>query len=81
MENRINSVLELANGEKYVVINQAIYQDRSYYLVGKTTDDEQDLTGEIKIVEEVIENGVLGIRIVTDQKLLELLIKYLDPQA
>jgi len=81
MENRINSVLELANGEKYVVINQAIYQDRSYYLVGKTTNDEQDLTGEIKIVEEVIENGVLGIRIVTDQKLLELLIKYLDPQA
>ena len=81
MENRINSVLELANGEKYVVINQAIYQDRSYYLVGKTTDDEQDLTGEIKIVEEVMQDGMLGIRLVNDAKLLELLTKYLDPQA
>ena len=81
MENRITSVLELANGEKYVVINQAIYQDRSYYLVGKTTDDEQDLTGEIKIVEEVMQDGMLGIRLVNDAKLLELLTKYLDPQA
>ncbi len=80
MENRINSVLELANGEKYVVINQAIYQGRSYFLVGKTTDDEQDLTGEIKIVEEVMQDGVLGIRVVNDPKILELLVKYLDPE-
>ena len=81
MENRINSVLELANGEKYVVINQAIYQDRNYFLVGKTSDDEKSLTGEIKIVEEVMENGMLGIRLVNDLKLLELLTKFLDPQA
>ena len=80
MENRINSVLELANNEKYVVINQAIYQNKNYYLVGKTTDDEEDLTGEIKIVEEVMKDGVLGIRIVKDPKLLDLLIKYLDPE-
>ena len=79
MENRINSVLELANGEKYVVINQAIYQEKNYFLVGKTTDDEEDLTGEIKIVEEVMKDGMLGIRVVTDPKLLELLVKYLDP--
>ena len=81
MENRINSVLELANGEKYVVINQAIYQNRNYYLVGKVTPDEQDLTGEIKVVEEVMNDNTLGIRIVKDPKLLDLLIKYLDPEA
>ncbi len=80
MENRINSVLELANGEKYVVINQAIYEGKNFYLVGKTTDDEEDLTGEIKIVEEVMQDGVLGIRIVNDPKILELLVKYLDPE-
>lgn len=80
MENRINSVLELANGEKYVVINQAIYQNKNYYLVGKTTDDEEDLTGEIKVVEEVMQDNTLGVRIVKDPKLLDLLIKYLDPE-
>ena len=80
MENRINSILELANNEKYVVINQAIYQDRNYFLVAKITDDEEDLTGEIKIVEEVMQDGVLGVKIVTDPKLLELLAKYLNPE-
>ena len=81
MENRINSVLELTNGEKYVVINQAIYQGRNYFLVGKVTDDEEDLTGEIKVVEEVTQDNTMGIRIVKDEKLLDLLIKYLDPEA
>ena len=80
MENRINSVLELTNGEKYVVINQAIYQNKNYFLVGKVTPDEQDLTGEIKVVEEVMSDNTLGIRIVKDPKLLDLLIKYLDPE-
>ena len=79
MENRINSVLELANGENYVVINQAIYQGKSYFLVAKTTDNQEDLTGEIKIVEEVMQNGMLGVKIVSDPKILELLTKYLDP--
>jgi len=80
MENRINSVLELVNGEKYVVINQAVYQDKNYFLVGKTTDNAEDLTGEIKVVEEVIKDNTLGIRLVKDPKLLDLLIKYLDPE-
>lgn len=80
MENRINSVLELANGEKYVVVNQALYQGKSFFLLAKTTEDEQDLAGDIKIVEEVMQDGVLGVRIVKDPKLLELLIKYLEPE-
>ena len=80
MENRINNILELANGEKYVVINQAVYKGTNYFLVAKVTDDEKDLVGDIKIVEEKLENGLLGISIVKDVKLLELLTKYLGPQ-
>lgn len=79
MESRINSILELDNNEKYVVLNQAVYQDRNYYLVVKLTDDEEDVTGEVKICEEVMDNGVLAIRLVRDTKLLELLAKYLTP--
>lgn len=80
MENRINSVLELANGEKYVVVNQAIYQGKNFFLLAKVTDDEEDLAGDLKIVEEVMQDGVLGVRIVKDEKLLQLLIKYLEPE-
>ena len=80
MENRINSILELGNGEKYVVINQAVYKGTNFFLVARISDDEKDLTGEIKIVEEKLKDGLLGIELVKDVKLLELLTKYLGPQ-
>ena len=80
MENRINSILELTNNEKYVVINQAIYKGTNYFLVARLTDDEQDLTGDIKIVEEKLKDGILGIQLVKDVKMIELLTKYLGPQ-
>lgn len=80
MENRINSILELTNNEKYVVINQAIYKGTNYFLVARLTDDEKDLTGDIKIVEEKLKDGILGIELVKDVKLIELLTKYLGPQ-
>ncbi len=80
MENRINSILELTNNEKYVVINQAIYKGTNYFLVARLTEDEKDLTGDIKIVEEKLKDGILGIQLVKDVKLIELLTKYLGPQ-
>ena len=80
MENRINSILELTNGEKYVVINQAIYQGSNFYLVSKVTDDEEDLDGEVAIVQEKMQDGVIGIELVKDEKLIDLLTKYLIPQ-
>ena len=80
MENRINSILELENGEKYVVLNQAVYQERNYYLVAKTTDDENDITGDIKFCEETHEDGILAIKLVKDTKLIALLSKYFRPQ-
>lgn len=80
MENRINSILELANGEKYVVINQAVYKGTNYFLVARISDDEKDLIGDIKIAEEKLKDGLLGIELVKDVKLLELLTKYLGPQ-
>ena len=80
MENRINNILELTNKEKYVVINQAIYKGTNYFLVARLTDDEKDLTGDIKIVEEKLKDGILGIELVKDVKLIELLTKYLGPQ-
>ena len=80
MENRINSILELENGEKYVVLNQAVYQDRNYYLVAQTTDDENDITGDIKFCEETKEDGIIAIKLVKDTKLIALLAKYFKPQ-
>lgn len=80
MENRINSILELANNEKYVVVNQAIYKGQNYLLLARITDDEQDVQGDLLIVEEKTQDGVLGVELVKDERMIELLTKYLAPQ-
>lgn len=80
MVNRINSIIELANNEKYVVINQAIYKDTNYLLLSRISDDEKDLVGEVKIAEERLKDGILGLELVKDPQLIELLAKYLAPQ-
>jgi len=79
MENRINKVITLKNGKKYVVLNQAIYKESNYFFVVGLKEDESDLTDEFRIVEEVNKDGKKFIKGVHDQALINLLAKYLKP--
>lgn len=79
MENRINKVITLKNGKKYVVLNQAIYKESNYFFVVGLKEDESDLTDEFRIVEEVNKDGKKFIKGVHDQSLINLLAKYLKP--
>lgn len=79
MENRINKVLTLRNGKKYVVLNQAIYKQENYFFVVGVTDDEEDLTDEFRIVQEVEKDGKKFVKDIHDPQLLNLLAKYLKP--
>jgi len=72
MENRINQVMELANGKKYVVMKQAIYKDNNYYVSALLTDDEEDIIEEFVIFQE-IGNGVKQVK---DANLIELICKH-----
>jgi len=79
MENRINKVMTLKNGKKYVILNQAVYKSNNYFLVVGLLDDESDLTDEFRIIEEVNKDGKCFIKDVKDQKMVTLLAKYLQP--
>ena len=39
MENRIDQLVTLANGKKYVIINQAIYQNNTYFYASEVTEE------------------------------------------
>lgn len=80
MENNINNILTLENDEKYIVVNQAIYQGRNYYLVAKVTDDEEDVLDEFKLLEETNIGEEKAVSLVTDEKTIELLTKYFKPK-
>lgn len=76
MENRINQVMELENGKKYVVIKQAVYKEHNYFVSARLTDDEQDILEEYVIFEEVEYKGKKSVKKVTDSNLYKLIVKY-----
>lgn len=81
MENRINKIIILENNKKYIVINQAIYKNQSYLLVNEINDAEDELLEEVLILKEEMVDGDLEVTEVTDNQLLDLLEKYLLPNA
>jgi len=81
MNNKINQIIHLKNGTKYLVINQAIYKGKNYYFVVGVTEDEQDLTQEFQIVEETKKDESSYLSTVKDPDLIKLLAEYLEPKA
>ncbi len=76
MENRINQVMELADGRKYVVLKQAIYKGDNYFVAIRTTDNEEDVTDEFVVFQEVDYNGQKSVKKIKDPNLVSLICKY-----
>lgn len=80
MENLINSILILDNDEKYMVLNQAVYQNKNYFFVVRVSENEEDVLDEFKLLEEAEINGQKSLQLVTDEKIIDLLTKYFQPK-
>lgn len=76
MENRINQVMELADGNKYVVMKQAFYKNENYYVTAKLTDDENDVLDEFLVFKQVKHDGQDCMLAVDDPSLVKLVCKY-----
>lgn len=76
MENRINQVMELADGRKYVVIKQAIYKGNNYFVSMRLTEDEEDVLDEIVVFQEVEHEGQKSVQKVKDPNLFSVICKY-----
>lgn len=79
MGNLINNIITLGNDEKFIVLNQAVYQEKNYFLVAKVTEDEQDVLDEFTLLEEVKIDNESCVQVVKDEKMIELLTKYFNP--
>lgn len=76
MTNRINQVMELADGRKYAVIKQAVYKGNNYYVSLRLTDDEENIVDELIVFQEVDHKGQKSVEQITDQNLLKLILGY-----
>ena len=80
MDNLINSIITLDNNEKFIVLNQALYQNKNYFLVSKIADNEEDLLDEFRLLEETETDDDKALKLVTDEKIINLLTKYFMPK-
>lgn len=78
MENRTNKIIKFSNEEKYFVLKQAVYKEKSYYMTVRVTPDGEDFTNEFQILQEDIKDGKSYFSRLTDTKVLNVLLKYLD---
>ncbi len=78
MVNNIGKIFEINDGSKYIVSKQAIYKNDNYYVLVRVTDDESDLTEEVKFLKEVINGDTITLEPIEDEKLLKLIFKNLD---
>lgn len=74
MENRTNQIIELGDGTKYIIVRHLVYQDESYYISNRITDDEKDLLEEVMIMHEVKKDGKVYVEKVVDPEILQVLI-------
>lgn len=78
MENKINKIMHLKNGAKYLILNQAIYQGKNYYFAVRVSDDEEDIIDEFQMLSEEVRDGKMYVSTVKDPDTLKLLAEYLE---
>lgn len=78
MENRINQIITLNNGDKYMILHQAIYNNKNYYVCCGVTEDEEDTKEEFYLFEENKDEGEAYLDIVQDENLAKFILEHLN---
>ncbi len=79
MDNKINKIINLEDNYKVFVVNQAIYNNQNYYLTVGIDPITLQFNDEFAVYTELVEDGKPLLKVVKDQTLLDLLLKYLNP--
>ena len=81
MKNKIDTVITLDNGSKYMILDQGNYNGKAYFLTSKLDESGENLTENFLILEETIQDGISTVNPVQDEKLLKALAEYFKNRA
>lgn len=76
MQNRIDQVLTFSEQERYLVIDQGIYHNKSYLFVCQVSEDGTELTDHFSILEESEKDGKPTAKMVKDLEVLKKVTAY-----
>lgn len=78
MESKVNKVIKLETGNKYVVLKQAVYKNEVYYIAAKLDKDGNPLATELVFFHEVIFDDKQRVEEVTGTELIKYLYSYMQ---
>lgn len=77
MNNRINQVVQLDDGNKYVILRQVVYKNESYYIASKIDEKNNPSPDEISFFHQIEVTGQLKLEEVTNNELMQYLYNYM----
>jgi len=78
MESKINQVVKLETGDKYVILKQAVYKNENYYIASKLDKDDKPLADELMFFHEILFDDKLKFEEVGDTELIKYLYSYMQ---
>jgi len=78
MESKVNKVIKLETGDKYVILRQAVYKNEVYYIAAKLDKDENPLANDISFFHEVVFDGKEKVEQINDGDLIKYLYSYMQ---
>lgn len=70
MEIKINTVITLDTDEKYMVLNETMYQENRYFLVMGMDEEKQIIESNVAILKEIKKENECYVEKVSDSKLI-----------
>lgn len=73
----VDKVITLGNGEKYLILDKALYNDADYYYIAKVNATETDIENNFKLVTiEESSDGKIIVEVTGEDKLREILPEF-----
>ncbi len=76
----INTIITLENREKYVVLNETMYQGKKYFLAMGIDENKEVISSDVVILEEELEGLDMYVKKVIDSEMLAHLASLLKAQ-
>lgn len=76
--NKVNQVIKLEDGTKYVVLKQAVYKNENYYIASKLDENDNPLADELKFFHQLMFDGKMKVEDVTNIELIKYLYSYMQ---
>ena len=76
----INTIITLENGEKFVVLNETMYEGTKYFMVMGIDENKQIIPDKVAILKEVVEGLETFVVKVSDPELMTKLTEMLKEQ-